>query len=327
MGNAEMGNASPARPYRVAVHGLPYFCKKLTGLVDGNGWHVPYHSFLNPVGLAARLNEIAQCDLGYSWGGRVSMGTFLRAARAFGKTKIIMLWSGSDVLFARNQLKQQELHPWVARQIHWAVSPWLAEEVQALGVNCEYVQASFVQTVDPIPLPEKFSVLAYAPTLKKADLYGVDLMLQAANILPTMEFNLVGLEEGEVKGAPPNLKVHKHVDLSSFFKRATVLWRPVRHDGLSFMVLEALAHGRHVLYSHPLTGCLHTPTLEMACAELKRLRDLNDSGLLQVNDAGRQYIARACQPSIVRADLLRRWEQIILSPQPDFGRAGERATS
>src|SRR6266403_1239163 len=42
----------------------------------------------------------------------------------------------------------------------------------------------------------------------------------------------------------------------AFYKRASVVWRPVRHDGLSFMVLEALGHGRHVLWTYEFPGCV-----------------------------------------------------------------------
>jgi hypothetical protein len=276
---------------------------------------------LNPLGLAARLSDLARCDLAYSWSGRISMGKFLQAARYLGKSKIIMLWCGSDALFAQEQLRRGLQDRWVMERVHWAVSPWLAEEVRTLGVDCEYVQTSFVSRVSPSPLPGKFSVLAYAPSLRKAELYGLDEIVKVARKLTSTEFRLVGLKEGRLPECPPNLQVFAHVDLDRFYREATVLWRPVRHDGLSFMALEALAHGRHVLYSCPLPGCVHVTSEKTACNELERLRDLHSSQLLNLNEEGMQIIARDYNSEIVRTRLLDRWKQLIHLPESNFGRA------
>jgi hypothetical protein len=303
------------RRYRVAVHGLPHFCRKLSALVDGGDWHVPYRSPFHPVGWGARLADLARCDLAYSWTGRINPGLFLRAARALDKRKVILLWSGSDVLFASEELGAGKKDPWVTSRVHWAVSPWMAEEVRALGVECEYVQTSFVSPVAPSPLPAEFSVLAYAPSLKKAELYGVDRILQAAAMLPSIPFRLVGLQERSIPEAPANLQVFGRVNLDEFYRTASVLLRPVRHDGLSFMVLESLAHGRHVLYSYPLPGCRQVTTVQATIREIERLRDLHSSKALQLNHEGLETIARDYHRDVVRARLLERWEQMILAPE------------
>jgi hypothetical protein len=321
-----MTNSSYQRAFRVAVNGLPHFCQKLTQLVDGDGWEVPYRSPFHPGGLAARFIDLARCDLAYSWMGRISMGKFLWTAHALGKTKVIILWCGSDALFAKKELAQGKMNPWVRDRVHWAVSPWLAEEVRALGINCEYVQVSFVEPVGQVPLPQKFSVLVYAPSLKKSHLYGVDTIMEVANRLPSVEFKLVGLQEKRIPGCPANLRVYERVDLKRFYRESAALWRPVRHDGLPFMVLEALAYGRHVLYSYPFPACIHAVGADAACHELEKLHNLHISRSLEPNEAGRQYIAREFHPQKVRSNLLGRWEQIIQSPEHEFPRAGLRAT-
>jgi hypothetical protein len=244
------------------------------------------------------------------------MGKFLWAARCLNKKKIVILWSGSDVLYAQEQFAAGKTVPWVSGRTHWAVSPWLAEEVRAVGVPCEYVQASFVQPVkDLAPLPDTFSVLVFVPSQEKANLYGLDRILEVADALRTVKFVLVGWQQGQVLNAPPNLEVHERVrEMNPFFERATVVWRPVRHDGLSFMVLEALAHGRHVLYSYPFPGCVHVTDSAAAERELRRLLDLHNSRMLDLNEAGMQVIARDFSAETVRAELCRRWEEIILSP-------------
>jgi len=307
---------SEARPpYRVAVHGLPHFCRKLSALLDGGNWRVPYRSPFHPAGLAARVSDLARCDLAYSWTGRINMGKFLWAARKMGKTKIILLWCGSDVIYAKDELATGKIDPWVVDRTHWAVSPWIAEEVRSLGVKCEYVQASFVNPVTPPALPKNFSVLVYLPTLRRAELYGLDRIVEVAKKLPGIQFNLVGLEKGPIANCPPNLCVHGHVNLHEFYQRSTVIWRPVRHDGLSFMVLEAMACGRYVLYSYPLPGCIQVTNVSAACQEIERLRDLHYSGALGLNHEGVNVIARDYDPSVVSEKLRARWETIILSQE------------
>lgn len=285
-------------------------------MLSSSRWGIEYQSGHNPVALAALVRNLQRSDLAYMWGGRISLGKFLGTARLLGKKKLVMLWSGSDVLFAKEELAAGRMHPWVAGLIHWAVSPWIAEEVRDLGLRCEYVQASFVQPEPaPVPLPEKFSVLAYVPSKEKSSLYGWDQIVEVARTLPSIRFNIVGLQTGEKLVAPPNVRVHGWTnDLTSYLKQTTVLWRPVRHDGLSFMVLEALAQGRHVLYSYPFSACAQVNDSSAARAELERLHALHRSGSLGINYDGRELIAREFSPEKVHADLLRRWEEIILSP-------------
>ena len=304
-----------SQPYRVVAHGLSHFCQKLSRLVENDRWVVLDRSGHGPLQLVDLARDLARCDLAYTWGGRISMGKFLWASRVLGKRKIVMLWSGSDVLFAQKEFAAGAHSPWVAEMVHWAVSPWIADEVRALGLPCEYVQASFVNVVpQPQPLPKKFSVLVFVGHVEKADLYGWDRILEVVQRLPRIEFHLCGLPEGQSLVGPPSIKLHNWMsDVSPLLQQTTVVYRPVRHDGLSFMVLEALSHGRHVLYSYPLPGCFHVTTASMACEHLEMLRERHEAGTLDLNEQGRNYIAREYAPEKVRSELLRRWEQIILS--------------
>lgn len=306
------------RPFRVVVHGLPHFCQRLAALLRCQSWDVRYHSILSIRGLASLARDLARCDLAYTWGGRIDLGKFLWSARLLSKKKLVMLWSGSDASYAKKDAATGKLNPWVLDKVHWAVSPWIAKEVRSVGIDCEYVQASFVESVtNPPALPKKFSVLVYLPSVEKADLYGWQQVLSVARSSPSVEFLLVGLQEGRLKEIPPNMKIHGWTsNLASFLDRATVLWRPVQHDGLSFMVLEALACGRHVLYSYPLPGCTHVTNAGDAQTELERLFGMHSAGKLELNQEGMDLIERDFRPDKVRKEILRRWENIILSRDP-----------
>lgn len=311
-----MQRQNSRRPYRVVVHGLPNFCEKLPGLLGSESWDVRDYSKHLLSDFPAFVNDLRRCDLAYTWGGRITKGKFLWAARLLGKRKIVMLWCGSDVLLAQREFADNKMDPWLAGMTHWAVSPALAANVRAFGLSCEYVPASFVSPVAcPSPLPKKFSVLTYAPSAAKAKFYGWDAILQAAEMFPSVEFNLVGLPREETLPAPPNVKLHTFAnDITPLVKETAVGWRPIQHDGgTSFFVLELLAHGRHVLYTNPHPGCIHVATTEAACNELKRLRTLHELGELKSNNEGIEYVAQYCTPERVRTELLTRWEKVITS--------------
>ena len=308
-----MGQIEISRPRRVAIHGLPYFCAKLSSLLKDPDWNIRYHFYL-PTRLPRFAADLRRCDLAFTWGGRISMGKFLWAARCSRKKNVVILWCGSDVLHAKEEIAAGKMNSWVAERIHWAASPILAEEVRAMGLSCEYVQVSFVEPVaTPPPLPSKFSVLVYVPTLKRASLYGLDRILEVADDLRSVDFTLVGLREGEKLAGPPNLKLYNRVNtLAPYIAQSTVIWRPVRHDaGTSFMVLEALAQGRHVLYTYPFSSCIQATTASAARVELQRLFNLHESNALRVNEEGIRAIAAEFTPKRVRANFLERWAQII----------------
>ncbi len=310
-----MAGTKNGRRLRLALNGLDHFCRRYSILLTGDQWNVPYRPPTNTVNLAARFTDVMRCDLAYSYTGRISMGKFLRVARTFGKTKIIMVWCGSDVLFAKDEFTQGRLDPWVAQRVHWAISPWLAEEVRALGVDCEYVPATqFVHLVNnPKPLPKKFSVLLFVRAADRGELYGWDRMVEVARGLPQIDFNLYGLPEGQSLSGPPNIIVHNWTNnFTPLLEQATVVYRPVRHDGLSLTVLEALSHGRHVVWTYPLPGCIHAPSTDEARNQLERLYEAHDSGTLGLNEIGRSYVAANHSADFARSELPRRFE-IILS--------------
>lgn len=279
---------------RVLVHGLVYFGPIFADFMNADGWEFRYYPDEGIRNLAAMLREVAACDLIYQLGGRVTQGKFLRVAHALGKKRIVMHWLGSDTLDEQPEVLKGKTDPWVLRHLdHWAESEWMVREVRALGVPCELVPFPSALVPDtPSPLPENFSVLVYVPTIKRAELYGLDRILSVARELPDVAFELVGLLEGPIPDAPKNLRIHGRLpNLLDFYRRCCVVWRPVRHDGVSWMVLEALGHGRHVLWSYPFPGCIQVKGASDAREQIVRLQQLHQRGLLQINHEGARFTA------------------------------------
>lgn len=299
------------------VHGLAYFGEMFAKLMTSDGWEFRYYPDSGIVNLTAMTRELYACDVAYQIGGRVTLGKFLRAAKILKKKKIVMHWVGSDVLDERPAIAAGRSVPWIAREVHhWAVSEWMTREVEALGISCEPVPLSSSHIPNrPTPLPSKFAVLVYVPTITRGSLYGLDRILRVARELPHISFDLVGLSEGFIPDPPSNLRVHGRVqNLLDFYKQATVMWRPVRHDGLSCMVLEALGHGRHVLWTYPFPGCVQVRTASEARDEIIRLHALHERGQLQVNCAGVRAISEGGYlPEQLRINIRNRLERILES--------------
>jgi glycosyltransferase involved in cell wall biosynthesis len=303
---------------RVLVHGLIYFGAMFAELMNGDGWEFRYYPDAGLRNFAAMAGELRACDVAYQIGGRLSMGKFLRAAKILRKNSVIMHWVGSDTVDQQQELAQGRAHPWVLQRVrHWAESDWMVREVEILGLPCELVPLPSARVpARPSPLPAEFSVLVYVPMVSRGELYGLDRILHVARCLPHIPFELVGLYEGEIPNPPANLKIHGRIsDLIEFYRRASIVWRPVRHDGLSFMVMEALGHGRHVLWSYPFPGCIHVTNAEQAREEIERLHALHQAQRLSVNCAGVRAIAEGGYlPQHLKQRIHARLEELLDSP-------------
>ena len=143
----------------------------------------------------------------------------------------------------------------IARRV-WnrAEAPWLAHELETEGLpDVELAPWTYVEMPDDIPgFSEPFTVVAYTPQ-DRLDFYGIAFIVELARRLGDVRFELLATTLRD--GLPPNVRTLGWVeDMDSVFRRATVLIRPVMHDGLANMVIEALAYGRYVLWSYEMPG-------------------------------------------------------------------------
>jgi hypothetical protein len=296
---------------------LTYFGQAFSEFMSGDGWEFVYYPDSGVANLVAMGNALRRCDLVYQIGGRVTIGKFLSAARLLRKNRIVMHWVGSDTLEAQSVVSSSGCEPWVLNSIrHWADSPWILKEVKELGVGCEYVPLPSPRISNSLaPLPEEFKVLVYVPSVECSELYGLDKILEVARTVHDVPFELVGLRDGPLKSPPENIRFHARVpDLTEYYKRATVVWRPTRHDGLSWMVCEALAHGRHVLWSYPFPGCTLVRSTSEAIAEIQDLRQLHRAQKLNVNCEGAAFISAGdFFPANFKRNILGHLENILVS--------------
>jgi glycosyltransferase involved in cell wall biosynthesis len=316
---------------RVLLHGLVYFCRKLPGILSSPGWELRHYDPNKFHELLPAAAYLQRCDLAYLWGGRLTMGKFLSVARLLQKKQLIMFWCGSDTVEAYKDYEAGLVDPWIAEKVHWAGSPWLADEVRAMGLQCEYVPATWVDVPAALPpMPAKFSVLAHLSSATRVSLYGIDLLFEVARKLPNVEFRVVGILPGESLRGPANVKIQGRVpSMVPLFSETSVLWRPARHDGLSFIALEALGHGRHVLWSYPFKGATVAKDAVSGYQEIQRMLDLHLQGKLEINRIGADHIASNFTPDRIRENILSRWRQIITSQAgaPEARYCGDQPTN
>lgn len=294
------------RPLRVSVLSPPeLFANRTTDLLRSMGVDArrPRPSGYTLRGVRARLDRTRRglaTDVFLHMCGRRDLGRLQTWLARLG-IPTLMVWIGSDApRYAANASTTV-----VARVWHWCVAPWLQEEVAEAGIAAEVVPLTPPSIPSPSPaLPPDFSVLAY--TLDgRSDLYGLDLVLELARRQPDIPFVLLGAAPSEA--FPENIRALRWVDdMHATVTGSTVYVRPTSHDGMSNLVLEALAYGRYAMWTYPFPGVDQISTIDSAESRLSELHRLHAEGRLSLNHEGREAVFEMFDPDVVRKDILER---------------------
>lgn len=299
---------------RVAIGGLPYFGQMLTGLLAAEGWQFRYleSAGRRPVAWVTTATALAQADLVYLVGGQIERWSRPDWLARVPRRPIVMHWVGSDVTYAieaqRRGRASQRLR---SGPTHWTEVPWTAAELHAIGVEADVVPLTSTRLLQqPVPLPKQFTVLTYLPG-SRPEFYGSATVLHLASQFPEVQFLVAG-SAGLGPHTPANVEFLGWVDdMVGLYARSSVLLRLPAHDGLSFMVLEAMAAGRYVIWNHPMKGVLEVTDELQARSEIEALLALHRSGGLGPNEAGRRTIQSQFAPERIGAEILGRFERIL----------------
>lgn len=305
----------------ILIMGLPYFGRMLTEVLSSPEWevsHLPPSPLFSPASVRAGL-QAARSDVVYSIGGRVQ-----RYGKAFWmqllcrqrpvRTKFVMHWVGSDVLHARRSYEQgRASRLLIDGPTHLAETTWLVEELTSIGVRAQVMPLASTKMPEEIPpLPSEFVVLTYLLPGKEA-FYGSDAIAALARNLPQARFVVVGGgQPDEALADLPNVRLLGWVeDMSSLYRGVTVLLRLPRHDGLSFMVLECLARGRHVVWRYPIEGGLRAENMEEAREHLKSLWERHQRGTLGLNEEGITAVNQKYHSTVIRTNHLSLFDALL----------------
>jgi glycosyltransferase involved in cell wall biosynthesis len=303
---------------RVVIGGLPYFGRMLAGLLSGDGWDVRYlpSAGLRPHAWAASAAQLARADLVYLVGGQIERWSRPDWLLRFGRHPVVMHWVGSDVTHALAVAERGRLSArLVRRPVHWAEAPWTAEELRPLGIEADVVPLAPARLPEAAPLPADFTVLSYLAE-PRPDFYGRAAVLDLARALPEAHVLIAG-SEGRGWEAPANVEfLGWQREMAPIYVRSSVLVRLPMHDGLSFMVLEALAAGRHVIWNHPLVGVLEAPDARAAGHQLGVLLEAHRAGSLRQNEVGAAFVRQHHAPVQIRSQILSRFQALIAQSGP-----------
>jgi glycosyltransferase involved in cell wall biosynthesis len=264
---------------------------------------------------------LAQADACYFIGGLWTDSRFFKVAHLFRKP-VVIHWVGTDVLEVREAIKRGQVsHSLLKSSIHWAEVPWTAQELNNTGIPAEVVPlTSTITTARIAPLPKKLTVLVYFSDTRY-EFYGAHHILRLAKEMPDIQILCVGLGS---EGMPfhftsdpiaSNIKLLGRVDnLEKIYDESTVLIRMTKHDGLSFMVLEALAHGRYVIWSYLLDG---SPGLFVASdyqtmfGYIQAMHRKHTQGDLLPNHEGAEFVQSHYSQARVAEEIRRRFQRIV----------------
>lgn len=303
-------DGSPARALRVSVLGPPMlFADRTASLLRGFGFDARVSRGTGgPAGdrpsRLARVRRGLAADVFMHLSGRSRFGRLQRFLAGLGVPTLIV-WTGSDVVLTGPDVSAPIAH----RAWHWCVAPWLRDELGELGVAADVVRLTPPAIPRSTPaFPREFTVLAY--TIEgRGDLYGLDVVLELARRRRDVRFLLVG--PASIDDRPSNVEVLGWVeDMTEIMGRTTVYLRPTAHDGLSNLVLEALAQGRYVLWTYAYPGVDPIGTIDAADRRIDELRRRHADGRLSPNHAGRSAVMESFGADAVRADLAERLSRL-----------------
>jgi len=254
------------------------------------------------------LRRAASADLVYLVGGQIERLSRPHLLRLALPKPLVMHWAGSDVLHARRARARGRATAWLTRGVtHWAGAPWLADELRPLGVRARWLPHVWVDaptTIPPLPAPGEapFTLLTYLPQ-GRGDFYGGEAVRRLALALPEARVLVTGARS--LLWGAPNVRCLGWVEeMAPLYASCHALLRLPRHDGLAFMVQEALALGRHAVWSYPFPGVAHAPTPDAAIAAVRSLADRHARGELPANEAGATHVRDRFNRARIRSDLL-----------------------
>jgi len=198
---------------------------------------------------------------------------------------VIRKWSGTDVMrcvqnsdFRR---QAQALDKIISLNLT-SEARYTEEELQSVGISPKRI-LPILATPPSFRVDEHkpLALLAYLPSTRP-EFYGSQQVRYAAEKHPDITFIVVADTNHSLSDLPNVESIGWVEDMEAIWRRVGGVMRLTVHDGLPRMVMEALARGKHVLFSHPVEGSWHvtdSATLDAALQAFKSAKTINQSGL------------------------------------------------
>ena len=244
------GHAVRPRRY-VAISGSPLFSARVANNCRAYGRAAPVLLRTQTKGDAAvSLLALLRSSAWYSIGQSSGPAALEIAAYATGKRRIVH-WLANDVteLGANRTLTRRLRSP---RFVHLAQDEEVARHLNQFGLHATIVPVPAIPRVEAIrPLPARFTLLLYLPA-NRPEFYGrhqYERLMRGLAGEP-VRYIIVGGGRIDVPHGVDAEQIGWRHDLGAIYERSSVLVRFTQSDSFSVMVVEALLHGRHVLWSN-----------------------------------------------------------------------------
>jgi glycosyltransferase involved in cell wall biosynthesis len=131
-----------------------------------------------------------------------------------------------------------------------ADSEIIQEELKSIGIETKLLRLlPEAIEAEVSPLPEKPVVLSYWDD-SRFSFYGGNIVFALARAFPEVKFIIARATGKGLTDIPVNVRFLGLVsNMPKIYRRCTCFIRLPEHDGLSAMVLEAMANGRYVIYN------------------------------------------------------------------------------
>lgn len=246
----------------------------------------------NIYNLMKKMYDIFTADIIYVIGGTIKKSIAIDIGLLL-KKKVVMHWVGTDVLSARDSIEfglQKNIY--IKECKHLCEIEWIKEELKEIGINakiCDLILLKNEDFKENMEIGKEFSVLTYMAKGREK-FYGIDLLYDVAKRYPNVKFIVVG-SDGKGLNCLSNVNfVGWTKNMKKEYENSFLFLRLVKHDGLAFSVIEALALSRYVGYTYPLPidGVFHIKNkndlfecIDLAMDNYNR-RLINIKGHLQV---------------------------------------------
>ncbi len=177
------------------------------------------------------------------------------------RKQVIVHFIGTDAL---NFLNHNHI-----KKPSWILSLLLCNKVFGISKNIvqelspylkiKYIPICFDKLKYPlISYPKEFSALIYLPPTNP-DFYGFQIIKKIIKKNDDINFIILGNNDKRLSIFKNVMfkKIDYNMNMNKIYDQATVLIRLTKHDGLSNMVLESLARGKHVIWTQPFKYCHH----------------------------------------------------------------------
>jgi glycosyltransferase involved in cell wall biosynthesis len=235
---------------KIAVIGNSFFGQKIAKQLDEfdkNNSYIFYDTNAKTIDKIKYILNLPFISRVYLLSATISGGGALKLAQIFNK-KIIQHFIGSDVLVAKEDFANKRVDKNLIKKSKYLVEvEWIQKELQEIFIESKVESLMAFDTFTKPQMFKNFSVLTYI-NRSKEKFYGIDDFIKLAKHFPDIEFKIAGISS--YRDLPKNISCLGWVDMTKELQESTVFIRNVKHDGLSFSILESLSLGRVTFYNY-----------------------------------------------------------------------------